>query len=297
MKAPETLQYRVVDVFTQRAMEGNSLAVFLDGSNLETQTMQRIARELNLSETVFLLPPSGSRFAARLRIFTPMRELAFAGHPTVGTAYVLLDEGIVSTASNRFNLEEEVGAVPILVDPPASMPLIWLTTPAIHYGPTRSRELCARVLGLTTKDLLPIEPQIVSAGNPTLLIPVRTREAVDQAWLEASGLREMRGDYSSPLCAFVFAPVPEGAYSRMFAPEYGIAEDPATGSSTGPLASFMQQHKLLPQQNPYRFVSEQGTKMGRRSILHVRINPEENTIEIGGNVTPLARGEMTISSN
>src|SRR4051794_27791404 len=106
MNSPKVLDYRVVDVFTQRALEGNGLAVFLDGSSLNEPEMQRIARELNLSETVFLLPPSDARFAARLRTFTPMRELPFAGHPTVGSAFVLLEEGLIPEPCTSFVLEE-----------------------------------------------------------------------------------------------------------------------------------------------------------------------------------------------
>jgi trans-2,3-dihydro-3-hydroxyanthranilate isomerase len=256
--------------------------------------MQRIAQELNLSETVFVFPPSKPQFAARLRIFTPARELPFAGHPTIGTAFVLLKEGIIPEQSAGFLLEEQIGPVPVRIENTSGGPLIWLTTPPIRQGPTRSRELCARVLGLNPDDLLPPDPEILSAGNPTALIPVRSPREVDRAWLELAGLREMRGDYPDPVCAFVFAPTPEGAYSRMFAPDYGIAEDPATGSSTGPLASYMLRHNLLPEGKRSRFVSEQGTKMGRRSLLHVQISSNDQKIEVGGYVAPFARAAMQL---
>ena len=282
-------EYRVVDVFTERVMEGNSLAVFLDGSGLDPVIMQKIARELNLAETVFLLPATRSDCAARLRIFTPMRELPFAGHPTLGAAYVLREEQVVPKQTLRFLLEEEAGPVPIRVE---AGPLFWLTTPVIEVGPTRDRALCAAALGLPAGHLLPIDPQILNAGNPTLLVGLQDRAAVDQAWLEREGLRQLRGDYLLPICVFVFAPVPEGAYSRMFAPEYGIAEDPATGSSTGPLAHYMLRHGLLPEALRTRFVSEQGVQMGRRSVLHVQADPERAVYEIGGHVTPFARGVM-----
>ena len=143
----QSFEYRVVDVFTERALEGNALAVFLDGAGLDDGQMQRIARELNLSETVFVVRATRSDCVARLRIFTPMRELAFAGHPTVGTSFVLLDEGMAPAGSERFLLEEQVGPVPVRVEAGAR-PLIWLTTPQIQDGPVRERELCARVLGL-----------------------------------------------------------------------------------------------------------------------------------------------------
>jgi trans-2,3-dihydro-3-hydroxyanthranilate isomerase len=293
MTTNQALHYRVVDVFTERALEGNSLAVFLDGSGLDDQTMQRIAREMNLSETVFVFPPTRAEFAARLRIFTPAREIPFAGHPTIGTSFVLLQEGIIPPTTTPFILEEQVGPVPIRVDAGAR-PLIWLTTPPIEQGPTRDRQMCAEALGLTSDDLLPIEPQLLTAGNPTLFMALKNRETVDRAWLELAGLKRLRGDYPLPVCAFVFAQTEQGAYSRMFAPEFGIAEDPATGSSTGPLAAYMLKHNLLDGNKRSRFTSEQGTKMGRRSLLHVQIDSASGAIEVGGHTTPLTKAVMQL---
>src|SRR5689334_9934157 len=106
-------RYRVVDLFTTKQFEGNPLAVFLDGTGLADDTMQRIARELNLSETVFIFPATSNKFAARLRIFTPGRELPFAGHPTIGTGWILLHEKVVSPAGGGFVLEEKIGPVPV----------------------------------------------------------------------------------------------------------------------------------------------------------------------------------------
>jgi trans-2,3-dihydro-3-hydroxyanthranilate isomerase len=292
MTSLQTYHYQVVDVFTERPLEGNPLAVFLDGNGLDDQTMQRIAQEMNLSETVFLLPATQSGCAARLRIFTPRYELAFAGHPTVGAAFVLLKNGIVPRESEHFVLEEKVGPVPIRIER-GERPLIWLTTPPIESGPTFDRELCASVLGLTNDDLLDCEPQIVSAGNPFLFVAVKSKDRVDRTWLEASSVMRLKNANSQMNGIFVFAPTAEGAYSRMFAPEHGIAEDPATGSATGPLAAYMMRHSLVPPVHPTRFVSEQGTKMGRRSLLHVQIHRERgDTIEVGGYVTALVWAEM-----
>lgn len=292
MSLTQSFEYRIVDVFTQRALEGNPLAVFPKGAGIDDVTMQKIARELNLSETVFVLAPSEARFAARLRIFTPTRELPFAGHPTIGTTFVLREDGIIPPESGSIVLQEEVGPVPVRISA-GFEPLIWLTTPPIQSGPTRDRRLCAEQLGLNPADLI-AEPQILSAGNPTIFIPVRSPETVDRASLESAGLRQIRGDYSGALCVFVFTPTEMGAYSRMFAPEYGIAEDPATGSSTGPLAAYMLQNGLLGERTASRFISEQGTKMGRQSFLHVQIDPQQRMIEVGGYVKPLARGVMQL---
>ena len=290
------LRYRTVDVFTERSLEGNALAVFTDASGLDTATMQRIARELNLAETTFVLPSTRADCVARLRIFTPWKELEFAGHPTIGTAYVLLDEGIASTQSGDFLLEENVGPIAVRVDRrPRAM--LWLTTPPIRFGRCFSPELCAGVLGLSPGDLLDVAPQWLSAGNPTVFLALRTKDAVDRASLDLSGIRKLRGSESELFCLFVFTPTAEGAYARMFAPEYGVAEDPATGSSTGPLAAYMMRHRLIDGAAGTGFISEQGTKMGRRSLLHVRIRGEQGIegIEVGGFVTPVATGFMRLN--
>lgn len=286
-------RYLVVDVFTKQPLEGNALAVFPDSSGLDDATMQKIARELNLSETAFVSPTTRADCAANVRIFTPAREMVFAGHPTIGASFVLLDEGIVPKDSECFVLEEKVGPVYIRVEPGAR-PLIWLTTPPIIYGRTFDPGLCARALGLEPSDLLEITPQFLSAGNPTIFIAVKDKEVVDRAWPDLQGMTAITDEREEPACVFVFAPTSGGAYSRMFAPEYGIIEDPATGSSTGPLAAFMLRHGLVSGAAGSRFVSEQGTKMGRRSNLHVQLHGEQGAdgIEVGGYVTPVAEATL-----
>ncbi len=288
-----TYQYRVVDVFTESPFEGNPLAVFPHALGLDDAAMQKIAQELNLSETVFVFPATRNGFAARIRIFTPTREMDFAGHPTVGASFVLLDDEIVPKQSERFVLEENIGPVPIHVEQ-GVRPLIWLTTPAIEAGPTLDRRLCAEALGLAPEDLADAAPQRLSAGNPTVFVALKDKETVDRAWLDMSGMKTIKATHPEPVCVFVFAATPQGAYSRMFAPEYGIVEDPATGSSTGPLAAYMVQHNLVSGRAGTRFVSEQGTKMGRCSILHVHIRGERGAdgIDVGGYVTPLVRADM-----
>jgi trans-2,3-dihydro-3-hydroxyanthranilate isomerase len=292
-------RYRVVDVFTRNALEGNPLAVFPDASEIDDATMLSIARELNLSETTFVLPATRPDCDARVRIFTPRFEMAFAGHPTVGTSFVLLDEGIVPRESSRFTLEEKVGPVPIRVDTDAQQnrPMIWLRTPPIHSGPAFDRAACARLVALDPGDALDVTPQVFSAGNPTVFIPLRDQAAVDRAAVpDLRALAELKGGFSEPLCVFVFTPTPEGAYSRMFAPEHGVFEDPATGSATGPLAAFMMRNGLVSSAAGTRFVSEQGAKMGRRSLLHVEVAGESGAdgIDVGGFVTPVIEATLRI---
>src|ERR1700751_3987010 len=227
--APRGYRYRVVDVFTEHPLEGNPLAVFPDARGLDASTMQRIAKELNLSETTFVLPSTRSDCIANLRIFTPAREMPFAGHPTVGASYVLLDEG--TAPGDDFLLEELIGPIPIRVEP-GLRPLIWLRTPPVEEGRTVDPDTCAQALGLSPSDLGSIPPQILSAGNPHLYIALKNIAAVDRAWL--TSVKSLKAEPSELLCVFVFAPTQQGVYSRMFAPEHGVVENPATGSATGP---------------------------------------------------------------
>ena len=297
MPPDNSYRYRVVDVFTEEPLAGNALAVFPDASALDGGTMQRIAKELNLAETSFILPATRADCAARVRIFTPNREMPFAGHPTIGTGFVLLDEGLRPDADGGFLLEEGVGPVPVRVEP-GPRPMIWLTTPPIADGASYDPSLCADVLGLDSEDLLDITPQLLSAGNPTVFVALRDKAAVDRARLDLTGMQRLRGSDPERMCVFVFTPTPEGAYSRMFAPEYGVAEDPGTGSSTGPLAAFMMRHRLISSASGTRFVSEQGTLMGRRCLLHGHIRGEGGAdgIDVGGHVTPLATGSMQLAN-
>jgi trans-2,3-dihydro-3-hydroxyanthranilate isomerase len=269
-------RYQVVDVFTQTPLEGNPLAVFLDAANLDAATMQRIALELNLAETSFIVPSRRSDCLARLRIFTPRKEMEFAGHPTIGSAFLL-------SKGRDFCVEENVGVIPIFVDGA----MLWLRTPPITDGPTLERAIAATLLTLAPADLLDATPQVLSAGNPTLFIAVKDPATVDRAALDTATWKTAQRIYPDQLCVFVFAPTATGAYSRMFAPEFGVVEDPATGSSTGPLALYMKRNGMAVADG---FVSEQGTKMGRRSLLHVRLSG--NDIDVGGYVTPIIDAQL-----
>ena len=291
------LDYHVVDVFTTTPFEGNALAVFPDASGVDAGTMQRIARELNLSETTFILPAESDESGLRVRIFTPAYEMDFAGHPTIGTAYVARRLGIVPTDAKAFSLRENIGRVPVRVDA-GDDPMIWLTTPPIETLGEYPRARCAAMLSLDESRLVPNVPcEMLSAGNPNLYVALDTPEAVDGVNLDTGAFFEMVSERRTPVCLFVFAPTDSGAYSRMFAPQHGIVEDPATGSATGPLAAFMMKHGLAPGADGTRFVSEQGVKMGRRSLLHVSIHGAMGAdgIEIGGNVVAIATATMSFN--
>ncbi|MBV8281240.1 MAG: PhzF family phenazine biosynthesis protein, partial [Candidatus Eremiobacteraeota bacterium] len=182
------MRYHVVDVFTTTPLEGNALGVFPDASALDDARMQRIARELNLSETTFVLPAESSAEATRVRIFTPTSELPFAGHPTIGTAYILRRLGAVPHKARHFVLNENVGPVPIRVDA-GDDPILWLTTPPIRKLGEFNRERCARALSLTPNRLAPGVPcEVLSAGTAIAFVALRDAAAVDEAEIDTATL-------------------------------------------------------------------------------------------------------------
>lgn len=289
MNDERSFRYRVVDVFTQKPLQGNALAVFPDASDIDDVLMQEIAKELNLSETVFVVPSTRSDCVSGIRIFTPKKEIPFAGHPTLGAGFILWDEGKIPGHANDFAVEEAIGPVSIRIEPGPN-PMFWLRTPEIREGRKFERAVCAKALGLGLDDLLDIEPQLLSAGNPSVFIALKNRDSVDRSVLDSHGSSLIKSGSQEPMCFFVFTPTSTGAYSRMFAPDYGILEDPATGSATGPLVFYMIKHGLASNFYGQGFTSEQGVKMGRKSLLHVKgfDNGGKQGFEVGGNVVPLA---------
>ena len=295
-------RYRIVNVFTTVADGGNPLAVFPAANGLDTPTMQRIANELALSETTFVTPAVRADATARVRIFTPAAELPFAGHPTLGTAYVLRDE---AHGPDALVLEENVGDVPVRVTHDDGTTQFWLTTPAIAFGARVDAASVAAALGLAVNRLHPdAPPEFISAGPTFLYVALRHREDVDRAHFDPQSLHDAGPDLG-PLQIFVFAPLEESdgepgdtyaVYARMFAPDFGIVEDPATGSATGPLAAFLIRHGLLPREDGLRMVSEQGTKMGARSFVHVLVHVDGDAlrIEVGGSVVAIRESTMTV---
>src|SRR5690606_21982193 len=221
--ATRTYSFVQVDVFTDRQFGGNPLAVFLDGTGLSDAEMQAIAREMNLSETTFVLPPERDDCVARVRIFTPGRELPFAGHPTVGSAYVLATSGRVPAGATEFALEERVGPVPVRLEGDPSAPtFIWMRHPAATFGPPREgRVQLAAALGLDEADLSPDVPVCVGAtGVPSLYVPLRDPATVDRVVVDLPALSAWFGD-EELVGTFVFAPIPAAGpnrvYSRMIA--------------------------------------------------------------------------------
>ena len=259
-------EYTLVDVFTDRKFGGNQLAVFRDGGAVDDRAMQTAAKELNLPETTFVVPAEQGG-DHRLRIFTPARELPFAGHPTVGTAFVLAD-GRDAT----LRLEERVGTLAVTVRDGFSE----MEQPLPTFEPVTDRAAVAASLSLDAADLesaLPIE--IGSSGNRFMFVAVKSLDAVKRA--SPRGLAE---------AAYIFTTrtVEPGStvHGRMYAPWQGIAEDPATGSANGPLGAYLVRHGLS---DGARIVSEQGYEMGRPSLLYVRVGGGRDgitSVHVGG---------------
>lgn len=299
-------EYRFVqvDVFTERVFGGNPLAVVLDAKGLGDGEMQAIAREMNCSETTFLLPPTRPDCAARVRIFTPAREVPFAGHPTIGTSWVLATEGLLPQNSLRFNLEEGIGPVEVTFEGEPTRPsFLWMRHGEARFGPELgARAAFAKALGLAEADLLARAPVCTgSTGNAFLYIPLRDRDAVDRARPDVPALlAAQRGGPN--LGVFVFAPDPDPragrVYSRMFAPHTsGVPEDPATGSASGPLGAYLVERGLVAPAPTVDIVSEQGTRMGRQSFLRIRIGMSDgriSDIRVGGSVVPVIEGRLRV---
>lgn len=287
-----------VDVFAEKPLAGNQLAVVLDAEDVPGDVMQRIAKEMNISETTFVMPPADPAHAARIRIFTPASELPFAGHPTVGTAWVLATEGLVPGGSLEFVLEEGIGPVKVRgVKGPSGL-TFWMTHPELTFGAVeRRRAQAAAAIGLTEADLLADVPvQVASTGNPFLFIALRDARAVDEAAPDLDQLSDVL-KLTRAFGAFIFTAVGGNRlYSRMFSLD--IPEDPATGSGSGPLGGFAVRYGLVPRAPKVAIVNEQGTNMGRQSFIYIELTYQESEdvpsrIEVGGSVRPVIVGTLS----
>jgi trans-2,3-dihydro-3-hydroxyanthranilate isomerase len=285
----------VLDVFTARRRAGNPLAVVLDSQDLDSAAMQSIAREFNLSETVFVMPPqAGGR--AKIRIFTPGRELPFAGHPTVGTAVLLALKD--SKGAGRFVLEEEVGPVPCAVEPidavwgRARFDLPKLPEPAREMNDPNA---VAAAVGLKPDDIGDLPPGIWSAGVLFAYLPVRSRDAVARSKADAAMLERALGP-GDPKSIFIFSRETTEAghhfHARMYAPSFGIPEDPATGSAVAGFAGLIAAHDKL-KDGEHEFVIEQGYEMGRPSVIRLYMTMRGGKLSaasIGGEAVIFSEG-------
>jgi len=297
-------RYLRYDVFTGHLFGGNQLAVVLDGRGLSADTMQAIAKEMNLSETTFVLPPERPETDVRMRIFTPGAELPIAGHPTIGSTFALARSGVIVPGRERFVFGLDIGPVPVaLTWKGDDLGFAWMTQPNPTFGdPIANPAGAAAALHLPGAAVagtgLPV--QVVSCGVPFLFIPLTTRSAVDGAWVDRQALEMLlQTAHTEAHGVFIFSSQPGGeratVYSRMFAPDIGVAEDPATGSASGPLGCYLVRHKVVPPDKAGSMLSLQGVKMGRPSHVHIAIDLERGGItrvRVGGEAVLAGEGTL-----
>ena len=295
-------RYLLVDVFTREAFGGNQLAVFVVGEQVPETLMQKIARELNLSETTYVLAPSDPANLCRLRIFTPLEELPMAGHPTVGSAFALAAEGRI-TAPVTVGLEEGVGLVPVEVEGEAERPTgAVMVQPLPRFGPRfGDAAAIAAMLTLDEADLEPDLPlEVVSCGMPYLIVPLASLAAVERARLRPDLWQELLGEFASRhVYLFSRQTLGEDAtvHARMFAPAAGVPEDPATGSASGPLGCYLMRHGLVAGGRRVPIVCEQGYEIGRPSRIEVEISGDAEAIRevrVGGRCVLVGEGRLRI---
>lgn len=300
-------RYRFVqlDVFTDRVFGGNQLAVFLEAAGLSDTEMRAITREMNYSETTFVLPPSDPKALRRVRIFTPTAELPLAGHPTVGTTFALAYEGAIHAYDEQpIYLELGVGTLPIdLLFEEDHLSFVWMHQPVPTFEAWQgNREQLAAALGLTVDDFDPDLPiEFGSAGVPFLYIPVRSLEAIGRARSTAD-LPDAISPTGSHRNAYLFTLEQRTsgvqAHVRMFAPEMGIVEDAATGAAAGPFGVYLLRHgRVTPdEQGEARMRLEQGIEMGRPCQITITIatdgDKQAQDVRIGGESVVVAEGTL-----
>jgi trans-2,3-dihydro-3-hydroxyanthranilate isomerase len=278
-------EYQLVDVFTDRAFGGNPLAVFKDGRGIRDDLMQSIAKELHLSETTYVLPPKSATAADhRVRIFTPDTELPFAGHPTLGTAYVL-----AGGKDGAMRLEESVGVIRVTL----REGFVQMVQPLPTFtGTTISRKAAADALGLAVEEVRSDVPiQVGSSGLPYLFVPLANLKAVRRA--------RRPGGLDANVYVFAMSAERSGSHvhGRMFDQGLGIGEDPATGSAQGPLGAYLVAHELVRVEPTTRIRSEQGFEIGRPSILEIEVDRTGATVtavRVGGRCVAMGGGWLEL---
>ena len=303
------------DVFTDRAFCGNPLAVFPEADEIDSDVMMRIAREMNLSETVFVLKSKSDDVLRRLRIFTPMREIPFAGHPIVGTWTCLAQEGVVPLPDGgdgwqRIFHEVGIGVLPVDIQFKDGRPVQVVMTQGRfeildEIDDAQEQAEVARALGLAREDLdesLPI--QVITTGLSCLAVPIRSLADLRDCRVNTSLLSEIYTRHGGTGChAFTRETLEVGAsraHARFFAPADNIPEDPATGSACGALGGYLVHHGALSlerEDGRYKFVIEQGDFIHRPSRINLNVKGEAGRVEevkVGGPAVLVARGEVVV---
>ncbi len=275
--------------------------MFPEPGDLPAETLQAIAKEMAFSETTFIYPAEKGG-DVKMRIFTPGEELPMAGHPTIGSTFALAAEGTIVRGREQFVFELGVGPTPVSLEWDArGLSFAWMTQPLPTFGPTIvDRAPLAAAIGLEDTSLAPDRPaQVVSCGVPFLFVPLTTRAAVDAVAFDRRAMvRCCAAAGTGELPVFFFTTEgPETVYSRMLAPGFGVAEDPATGGASGPLGAYLLRHRVVSPEEAREMVSLQGVAMGRPSRIHIAIDGEPDRItrvRVGGRSVLVGRGELMI---
>jgi trans-2,3-dihydro-3-hydroxyanthranilate isomerase len=288
-------RFYTLDVFTNTRFEGNPLAVFTDGDGLSQNAMQAIAREMNLSETVFVQKPTEDRALARLRIFTTQEELKLAGHPVIGTWFLLAELGVVPAQEGGVHILQQTGAgvLPVEIRFKDGRPQrVTMTQTEAKFKALKIKKAAlAKALGLSLKDFEPsLEPTFVSTGVFNLMVPLRTRAALGKIQMNMSELRGLIGKHAT--MAYCFALNGNGkAFTRGMLP-WGVYEDAATGSAAGSLGAFLVEHGRLGAGHTLNIL--QGVEMGRPSQIEVRVTQSGNRLipRVGGAAVRVFEGTI-----
>jgi len=268
-----------LDVFTTRPFAGNPLAVITDGDGLSVSRMQAVAREMNLAETVFVQRPTNNRALARLRIFTTRQELPLAGHPVIGTWFLLAELGVVPAQKGVVHILQQTGAgiLPVAIQFAEGKPqrVIMTQRPARFHRARFSRAELAVTLGLTTADIEPSHPlEFVSTGIPNLMVPLRGRPALKRIRMDVRALRKLLGRDGTMAYCFALGGT-RRAFARGMLP-WEIYEDPATGSAAGSLGAYLVKHGYLAAGRTLSIL--QGVEMGRPSQIRVEVKKEDDRL-------------------
>lgn len=289
-----SLPFHIVDVFAERRYAGNPLAVVLDADGLDAATMQAIAAEANYSETTFVMSAPEADGGWRVRLFTPAREIAFAGHPILGTAWVLRQR-LGAVAGVRLNLP--VGPVPVRFEADGASEVAWFSAPPVTAGPSCAPERMAAALGLAAADIDARWPvQQFGAGTAAMVVPLASLDALRRARLDLAAYAPLAAEGRPPLtylfCRETREPGADLA-ARFFFEAHGVREDPATGNGAAFLGAWLLTHRALGE-GPLSLRIEQGHEVQRPSLVRLRARIAGGTadIEVGGSVVATVRGEL-----
>jgi trans-2,3-dihydro-3-hydroxyanthranilate isomerase len=290
-------RFYIVDVFTERPYCGNPLAVVLDADDLSADTMQKLAAEMNFSETTFVMSAPEPDGGYRVRIFTPAREIAFAGHPLLGTAWVIRQH-VVPDVSGSIGLNLSVGQVPVTFESAAEGGAVaWFLAPPVSLGPTCPPQQIAEALGVSSEDIATQAPvQQVSAGTSAIIVPLRSLEALRRSRLDLEAFASLAVQGFPPL-VYLFCPETHDPQNnlcvRFFFEAHGVREDPATGNGAAFLGAYLLAHQVYPG-SAVSLRIEQGYEMGRPSLVLLRARKvgRSQEVRVGGSIIPIIEGEL-----